>query len=71
MNEREASAVAQAIGEHAQAWHSGGNIWLVMIERKDGSLVVISDDLCCAYTSAEAFHDGAEPVQSIELCHGF
>ena len=56
MNEEQANAVADALG--GRAWQSGGNIWLVMIERNDGKMVVISDDVVCEYADQDAFEAG-------------
>ena len=53
MNEEQADAVAEALG--GESWQSGGGIYLVLLEKKDGRLVVISDDVICEYESEEAF----------------
>lgn len=64
MNEEQANAVATALG--GETWQSGGDIWLVLIHRADGRLVVISDELVGEYESQEAFDD-AKPAASIFL----
>ena len=64
MTEEEAHLVMEALG--GKAWQSGGNIWLVLIERGDGRLVVISDDVVCEYPDQEAF-DASQASASITL----
>jgi hypothetical protein len=64
MNEEQAEAVAEALG--GRTWQSGGEIWLVLFERADGKLVVISDDVICEYAS-QAELDMSRPNQSIIL----
>ena len=56
MNEEMAVAVADALG--GEAWHSGGEIWLVLIRRADGKLVVISDEVVCEYEDDTKFDTG-------------
>jgi len=41
MDEKQANAVAEALG--GETWQSGGDIWLVLLRRSDGRLVVLSD----------------------------
>ena len=53
LNEKTAEQVAKALG--GEAWQSGGGIWLVLLRRKDGALVVISDEVIGEYSSEEAF----------------
>ena len=60
MNERDATAKASEVG--GEAWHSGGGLWLVLIDLLGGSVRVISDDADCVYSSRAAFHAGAEPT---------
>ena len=55
MNEQQANSVAEALG--GEAWNSGGGIWLVVIKRSDGRLVVISDDAVCEYADEQAFEN--------------
>lgn len=55
LNEQTAPAVADALG--GEAWQSGCGIWLVMIRRKDGHVVVISDECVCEYDSEAAFEE--------------
>ena len=64
MNEEQANKVAEALG--GSTWQSGGDIWLVLINRKDGRLVVISDDVVCEYANQESF-DNCQPSVSINL----
>ncbi len=65
MNEDQANAIAEALG--GETWQSGGDLWLVLIHRPDGRLVVISDEVVCEYENHEAF-DSARPATSIHLC---
>lgn len=65
MSEDQASAVAEALG--GEAWQSGGGIWLVVIRRGDGHLVVLSDEVVCEYESDKAF-DSAKELAAIRLC---
>lgn len=53
MDERTAEQLASIVG--GEAWQSGGGIWLVTVNRDDGSLVVFSGDAICEYESDEAF----------------
>lgn len=64
MSERQAVAVAEALG--GEAWHSGGGIWLVKLTSPEGRFVVFSDDLVCEYRDEDAFRDG-EALQTIAL----
>jgi hypothetical protein len=65
MNEEQAVAIADALS--AEAWNSGGGIWLVRKQRTDGRLVVISGDVVCEYDSEDSFGNN-EPAASILLC---
>jgi hypothetical protein len=56
MDERQAEAVAEALG--GAAWNSGGGIWLVQLQRADGHLVVISGEVVCEYRDSMAFDKG-------------
>jgi hypothetical protein len=56
MEEEQATAIANALG--GEAWQSGGDIWLVLVHRQDGHMVVISDETVCEYESQEAFDEG-------------
>lgn len=67
MNEQQAQVVAEIIG--GEPWQNGGDIWLVMLRRNDGKLVVISDDTICLYADDEAF-DAGQALQSIEFHAG-
>ncbi len=64
MNEEQAEAVATALD--GDSWQSGGDINLVLIHRKDGRLVVLSDEVVCEYKSEEAF-DQCRADKSIPL----
>ena len=67
MNEQQAQAIADALS--GETWQSGGDIWLVILRRNDGKVVVISDDVICLYADDEAF-DAGQALQSIELNAG-
>ena len=56
MNEQQATQLATALGGYT--WQSGGGIWLVLLERKDGALVVFSEEVICEYPSQEACDEG-------------
>jgi len=47
MNESQADNVAKALG--GETWNSGAEIWLVILKRRDGKIVVISSDSVCEY----------------------
>jgi len=64
MDENQAETVAKALGE--ETWQSGGDIWLVILRRHNGKLVVISDEVVCEYKDNEAFDDN-NPSISIFL----
>lgn len=64
MDERTAEQLATIVG--GEAWQSGGGIWLVTVNRDDGSLVVFSGDAICEYESDEAF-DAARASNTILL----
>ncbi len=53
MDENEANKIAEVF--NGKVWDSGGDIHLVCIERDDGHLVVISDEVICEYANAEDF----------------
>jgi len=52
MDEEKAEAGAAWLGGYA--WHSGGGIHLVVMERKDGARIVISEELVCEYADEAA-----------------
>ena len=64
MTESEAQAVAAVFG--GDAWNSGGGIDLVVIEKRDGRMVAISDEAVCEYADREALMHG-RPSNSIML----
>ena len=64
MKEDQAKAVAEAL--RGSAWNSGGGIWLVRMDRHDGSLVIISDEVICEYAGEEEF-EVVNPANSIIL----
>ena len=64
MDERQANSVADALG--GEAWQSGGDVWLVLLRRAGGRLVVFSDDVVCEYPSEASFEEN-RPEKSILL----
>lgn len=56
MDEKTAEQLAVIVG--GEAWQSGGGIYLVTVNRDDGSLVVFSGDAICEYANDEAFDAG-------------
>lgn len=56
MDERTAEQLAVVVG--GEAWQSGGGMWLVTVNRDDGSLIVFSSDAICEYDNDEAFDAG-------------
>jgi len=55
MSEEQAKTIAEALG--GTAWNSGGDVYLVRVERTDGHLVVLSDEVICEYDGDEAFEE--------------
>ncbi len=45
-------------------WNSGGHIFLDTITMKDGTVLVISDDLICLYKNQDSFDEGEKPLRS-------
>jgi hypothetical protein len=64
MDERTAGHLASITG--GEAWQSGGGVWVVTVNRDDGSLVVFSGDAVCEYEDDAAF-DAARPRNTIDL----
>jgi len=64
MDENAANMLAANIG--GEVWQSGGGIYLVILRRPDGGLVVFSDDLVAEYPDEDAF-DASSPSVSILL----
>lgn len=58
MDESDAQAVADALG--GRIWHSGGDMWLVLFDKPDGHLVVISDEAVCEYASEADFEQSKQ-----------
>lgn len=56
MDKKTAEQLEVLVG--GEAWQSGGDIWLVTVHRKDGSLVVFSGDAVAEYENEEAFEEG-------------
>jgi len=64
VEQHEAESIANILG--GNAWNSGGNIWLVRLERADEKLVVLSDEIVCEYANEDAF-ETCNPISSIIL----
>ncbi|MFC2076822.1 hypothetical protein ACFLT7_07050 [candidate division KSB1 bacterium] len=64
MDEESAQSVAEAIG--GDPWNSGGNIWLVLCNRSDGKLVVVTNEAVTEYANQDAF-DENHPSATIFL----
>jgi hypothetical protein len=45
-------------------WNSGGHIFLDTITMKDGTVLVISDELMCLYLNQKSFDEGEKPLRS-------
>ncbi len=55
MDFEQAKAMAEILG--GESWDSGCGICLIRIEREDGRLVVVSDDVVCEYENEAAFEE--------------
>ncbi len=55
MTEERANGLAEILGGYA--WNSGGGVWLVIIERTDGHLVALSDEVICEYQNKDALDE--------------
>lgn len=64
MTEEQANAIADALG--GDSWQSGGGIYVVMLHRRDGRLIVLTDECVCEYENDEAFDNG-QAIRAIEL----
>lgn len=64
MDERTAEQLAALVG--GEAWQSGGGIYVVTVNRDNGSLVVFSGDAVCEYENDEAF-DEVRATKTIHL----
>lgn len=56
IHEGNADVIARALG--GEAWHSGGGVWLVLLRRQDGTLLVVSDEAICEYLKEKDFDRG-------------
>ena len=57
MSKEQANVLAAILG--GDIWHSGGDIWLVIIRRRDGAIVSISDEIICEFPDDEAFESNS------------
>jgi hypothetical protein len=64
MDEGHANVVAKALG--GLAWQPGGGEWVVLFERIDGKVVVVSDEAVHEYSNVGSFEDD-KPIVSIML----
>ena len=55
LTEENAKIVARILG--GEEWQSGGGIMLILFRRRDGKVVVLSDDVVCEYASDKAFDE--------------
>jgi len=65
MEEEQAIAMARVLG--GDVWQSGGDIWLVIVRRSDGHVVVLSDEAVCEYRNEEAI-ETEQALTNILLC---
>jgi len=67
MDEKKASMLAKLL--NGRVWNSGGDIYLVLIERQDGKIVAVSDEVICEYKDEEALMTASNPkaIKSIYL----
>jgi len=65
LNEETAEQLAKALG--GEAWQSGGGICLVLMRRRDGGFVVLSEDVLSEYSSENAFEHNERPAASVRL----
>jgi hypothetical protein len=52
MSESEAKALAKLL--RGEQWQSGGGIWLATIQRQDGKIIVLSDDVVRLFDDEDA-----------------
>jgi hypothetical protein len=64
MDETKADALAEILG--GDTWNTGGGLWLVLLKRADGKVVVISDEAVNLYGSEEELQT-SQPTESIFL----
>ena len=64
MTESDTREIARVFG--GEVWNSGGDINLVVLERSDGRVVAISDEVICEYANREELETG-QPLNSITL----
>lgn len=55
MDQQRADQLSKILG--GDVWQSGGGIFLIIIKRQDGKLVVFSDEMVCEYENEAAFDD--------------
>jgi hypothetical protein len=65
MEKEQAIKLANAL--NGDYWHSGGGIWLVTLHHESGTCTVFSGEIIAQYKSNEAFENGEDPMQVIDL----
>lgn len=65
MSEQEAQALALILGGHP--YQSGGDIWILVIARADGKIVVVSPEVVCEYENKIAWDNNHIPGKVIDL----
>ena len=53
LTEKNAGRFVKIMG--GESWQSGGGIMLILFRRRDGKLVVLSDEAVCEYSSEAKF----------------
>ena len=64
MTEEQAKQIAELMG--ADYWNSGGDMYLVIFRRTDGSIAALSDEAVCEYKNIEELETG-KPSRPITL----
>ena len=64
LTESEVQRLAAVLG--GDVWDSGGGVELIVIERSDGHVVAVSDDVVSEYPDRDALASG-QPLNSIVL----
>ena len=64
MTEKDAVILADVLG--GEPWQGEGDVWLMLVHRGDGRLVVMSDEAVTEYADDDAFSRN-QPEQVIRL----
>lgn len=65
MEQEKAEALAKLLG--GEAWNSGGNVYIVTLERADGNVVAISDEMIGLYPDIDSVGDESALISGIIL----